>query len=187
MRESSRLNSHPTYKKKWNLNKNTCVKKRPSSINKNRLPKQVVRSNLAMGKRKRQENDDRHVMYNYKASRSRLKSRKSFINPSTALTKTPKETRLELWMNDAPNIFQLKPAENLAPGNELKSPIWRVLNRLRTGVGRSKSNLLKWRYLEDDLCECGATQTIPHLFECPNSPANILNLDELFISSDGAV
>ena len=27
MSESCRLNSHPTYKKKWNLNKNTCVKK----------------------------------------------------------------------------------------------------------------------------------------------------------------
>ena len=90
-------------------------------------------------------------------------------------------------MNDAPNTFPLKPSENLAPGNELKWPIWRVLNRLRTGVGRSKSNLLKCRYVEDDPCECEATQTLPHLFECPNSHANILNLDELFIPSDGAV
>ena len=125
-------------------------------------------------------------MHNYNACRSRLKSRKSFINTSTALTKTPKEIRLELWMNNAPNTFPLKPSGNLASDNKLKWPIWRVLNRLRTGVGRSKSNL-KWRYIEDELCECGATQTLPHLFECPNSLANILNLDELFISSEGAV
>ena len=40
--------------------------------------------------------------------------------------------------------------------------IWHVLNRLRSGVGRSKSNL-KWRYIEDDVYECGATQTMPQL------------------------
>ena len=27
------------------------------------------------------------------------------------------------------------------------------------------SNLLKWRHIEDDRCECGATQTMPNLFE----------------------
>ena len=33
----------------------------------------------------------------------------------------------------------------------MKWPIWRVLNRQRTGVGRSKSNLCEWRYIENDL------------------------------------
>ena len=141
------------------------------------VPPHIRRTILAKGERTRQEIDDRHVMYNYNACRSRLKSGKSFITTSTALTKTPIENRLELWMNDAPNTFPLKPSENLAPGNELKWPIWRILNRLLTGVGRSESNLFKWKYIEDDLCECGATQTMHHLFECPNSPANILNLD----------
>lgn len=83
------------------------------------------------------------------------------------------------------NNFPLNPTENLAQGNDLKWATWRTLNRLRTSVERSKSNLLNWVSIQDDLCEGGETKIIDHLLEYPPTPVNILNHYELFIPSDG--
>ena len=65
----------------------------------------------------------------------------------------------------------LKPSEELPTGAETRWIEWKCLNRLRTGVGRSKEFLQRWGYLGDssDLkCECGTEpQTMQHLLECP--------------------
>ncbi|KAF0762526.1 Uncharacterized protein FWK35_00012287 [Aphis craccivora] len=45
---------------------------------------------------------------------------------------------------DANPDDQISPAEHIPAGYDLNWPAWRTLNRLRTGVGRSKDNLKKW-------------------------------------------
>ena len=46
---------------------------------------------------------------------------------------------------------------------------WRSLNRLRTGVGRAKTVMRRWGYLDDAQsvdCDCGEPQTMAHLLSC---------------------
>ena len=46
----------------------------------------------------------------------------------------------------------------------------KCINRLRTKMDRSKHNMKKWKYIEDDdtMCERKeAEQTMDHLLECP--------------------
>ena len=43
---------------------------------------------------------------------------------------------------------------------------WRALNRLHTGVGRAKTVMMRWGYLDDAQsvdCDCGKPQTMAHL------------------------
>ena len=60
--------------------------------------------------------------------------------------------------------------EFLPPGHKLQWNKWRCLNRLRSGVGKTKSLLLKWGYLPpgtDTTCQCGKeNQTMNHLLTC---------------------
>ena len=47
---------------------------------------------------------------------------------------------------------------------------WKCLNRHRTKTGRSKHNMKKWKYIEDDTttCECKeADHTMDHLLKYP--------------------
>ena len=56
-------------------------------------------------------------------------------------------------------------SEQLAPGHKSEWKLWKSLNRLRTGMGRSKTNLSKWGYADaaDTACECGTSeQTMQH-------------------------
>ena len=44
-----------------------------------------------------------------------------------------------------------------------------ALNRLRTGVGRAKTVMRRWGYLDDTEsvdCDCGEPQTMAHLLSC---------------------
>ena len=46
---------------------------------------------------------------------------------------------------------------------------WRALNRLRTGVGRAKTVMRIWGYLDDAQsvdCDCEEPQTMAHLLSC---------------------
>ena len=46
---------------------------------------------------------------------------------------------------------------------------WRAINRLRTGVGRAKTTMRRWGYLDDAQsvdCDCGEPQTMAHLLSC---------------------
>ena len=43
-----------------------------------------------------------------------------------------------------------------------------ALNRLRSQVGRSRVNMLKWGFSnEQETCDCGIRQTMQHLLVCP--------------------
>ena len=45
---------------------------------------------------------------------------------------------------------------------------WKALNRLRTQVGRSIVNMLKWGFSnEQETCDCGIRQTMQHILVCP--------------------
>ena len=45
---------------------------------------------------------------------------------------------------------------------------WKALNRLRSQVGRSRVNMLKWGFSnEQETCDCGIRQTMQHLLVCP--------------------
>ena len=57
-------------------------------------------------------------------------------------------------------------SEQLAPGHKSEWKLWKSLNRLHTGMGRSKTNMSKWGYADtaDTACECGTSeQTMQHL------------------------
>ena len=83
----------------------------------------------------------------------------------------------------------LKPQEELPPGADTKWTEWKCLNRLRTGVGRSKVSLQKWGYLdtaEDVTCDCRtAPQTMQHLLQCPVLE-QVCTADDLAVYNENA-
>ena len=38
----------------------------------------------------------------------------------------------------------IQPSESLPPGSNAPWPTWKTLNRLRSGIGRTRANLIKW-------------------------------------------
>jgi hypothetical protein len=82
---------------------------------------------------------------------------------------------MQLYNND-----WIEPAEHLPSGYELQWNVWKILNRLRVGVGRSKNSLLKWGYLNDQnaFCHHGTTQTMVHqlIFPLTPGPGTLENL-----------
>ena len=83
----------------------------------------------------------------------------------------------------------LKPQEELPPGADTKWTEWKCLNRLRTGMGRSKVSLQKWGYLdtaEDVTCDCRtAPQTMQHLLQCPVLE-QVCTADDLAVHNENA-
>ena len=58
--------------------------------------------------------------------------------------------------------------EHLPSGAENPWPTWKALNLLRTQVGRSRVNMLKWGFSnEQETCDCGIMHTMQHLLVCP--------------------
>ena len=107
--------------------------------------------------------DARHQLFHHRPAASRLKSRKSFMRPVTPLDSSASSSRLRLWkdsLTDVPGSVNmgLEMAEYLPAGSGEDWLCWRSLNRLRTGVGRAKTVMRKWGYLEDAQsvdCDCG--------------------------------
>lgn len=67
-----------------------------------------------------------------------------------------------------PANMDLEPREELGTERQLPYTTWRSLNRLRRGVARCRSNLLKWGYSNDEeQCDCGQTQSPENLLICP--------------------
>ena len=132
-------------------------------------PPHIRRDTAANVERTKQEADPRHPMYGHKPAAKRLRSRKSFMSRTRVLGSSPESDRVAHWNGEltSPSIA---PKEELAPGGNLPYPVWRTLNRLRTGVPRCKTNLQKWGLLpvdEDPMCECGQVQDPSHLLVCP--------------------
>ena len=103
---------------------------------------------------------------------------KSFLRTVPPLDKhtTHQLKTQNLWQNYTDNIPDQHKLQNflvqesLLPGYKLQWNKWRCLNRLRSGVGKTKSLLLKWGYLPpgtDTTCQCAKeNQTMNHLSSC---------------------
>ena len=80
-------------------------------------------------------------------------------------------------------------SEQLAPGHKSEWKLWKSLNRLCTGMGRSKTNMSKWGYADtaDTACECGTSeQTMQHLLRCPLLE-NECSLEDLATANEKAL
>ena len=86
---------------------------------------------------------------------------------------TAKVARLELWIErleplDVRGHLNISADEHLPAGAENPCTTWKALNRLRTHVGRSRVNMLKWGFSnEQETCVCDIRQTMQHLLVCP--------------------
>ena len=82
--------------------------------------------------------------------------------------------------------------EQLAHVHKSEWKLWKSLNghdRLRTGMGRSKTNLSKKGYADapDTACECGTSeQTMQHLLRCPILE-NECSLEDLATANEKAL
>ena len=118
--------------------------------------------------RSRQTTDARHQLFNSRPADSRLKSQKSFMRTFTPLDSSASSSRLRLWkdsLTDVPASVKmgLEVAWSLPAGSGEDWLCWRSLNRLRTGVGRAKTVMRRWGYLDDAQsvdCDCGEPHTI---------------------------
>lgn len=112
-------------------------------------------------------------MYGQMAIISRLKSKISFLNASYALKKDPFQSIINAQKDKTEGIRDwIKHSEHLPTGYELQWRVWKTLNRLRVGVGRSKSNMVKLRYISDQntSCHCETIQTMAHQLICLLAP-----------------
>ena len=123
---------------------------------------------------KRQTPDTRHQLFHHRPAASRLKSRKSFMCTVTPLDLSASSSRLWLWkdsLTDVPASVNMgvEVAESLPAGSGEDWLCWRSLNRLRTGVGRAKTVMRRWDYLDDAQSvdyDCGEPQTMARLLSC---------------------
>ena len=137
-------------------------------------PPHIRRTVACRMERTRQTTDDRHQLFHHQPAASRLKSRKSFMRTVTPLDSSASSSRLQLWkdsLTDVPSSVKmgLEVAESLPAGSGEDWLCWRAINRLRTGVGRAKTTMRRWGYLDDAQsvdCDCGEPQTMAHLLSC---------------------
>ena len=92
---------------------------------------------------------------------------------------------MERWIDklksNLPSLdIGIQPSESLPSGSNAPWPILKTLNRLRSGVGRTKAKLIKWGFhTGDPLCNCGReTKAMEHLLQClllktPCSPGDL--------------
>ena len=137
-------------------------------------PPHIRRTVACRMERTRQTTDARHQLFHQQPAASRLKSRKRFMRTVTPLASSASSSRLRLWkdsLTDVPASVKmgLEVAESLPAGSGEDWLCWRALNRLRTGVGRAKTVIMRWCYLDDAQsvdCDCGEPQTMAHLLSC---------------------
>ena len=144
-------------------------------------PSDIRRAVASRTERTRQATDERHPLNGDLGVVPRLKSRKSFMICTKHINITAKAARLELWRDrleplDTRVHLDISADEHLAAGAENPWTTWKALNRLRTQVGRSRVNMLKWGFSnEPETCDWHqadhATPTVlPHDGHCLLSP-----------------
>ena len=150
-------------------------------------PSEIHREAASKQERLRRVCDPRRMLFNYKPAPPRLKSRKSFlhcVDPLEGKIKTWREEAWERKLEELPssNHLNIKPNESLPPGSQLEWKMWRCLNRLRSGVARTKTELKKWGFAETStsvVCKCGEeNDTIKHRLTCSllDEPCSIADL-----------
>ena len=117
-------------------------------------PPHIRRTVACRMERTRQTTDARHQLFHHRPAASRLKSRNSFMRTVTPLDSSASCSRLRLWkdsLTDVPTSVNmgLEVAESLPAGSGEDWLCWRSLNRLRTGMGRAKTVMSRWGYLDD--------------------------------------
>ena len=77
----------------------------------------------------------------------------------------------QTWETAGPSRIQryIRDPGGGVKGEDLPRHLWTSLNRLRTGVGRSKSSLKKWGLSDSAACECGEPEQTaePIITGCP--------------------
>ena len=112
-------------------------------------PPEIRRETASRAERLRQSTDPRHPLFGSEPAPTRLKSRKSLLRDVLSFVQSKAETNMErsidkLKSNPLSVDMGIQPSESLPPGGDASWPIWKTLNRLRSGVGRTKANLIKW-------------------------------------------
>ena len=148
--------------------------------------------------RKAQANEDHllHRMLQERPTRARLKSRRPFSQQAHHLSDlAPPGVTKQSWLRTRwKDDWLAAPPSRLhnfirdphsVPGLDLPRKQWTTLNRLRTGVGRFSSSMLKWGLKDSSVCECGAPeQTVDHILDVcpqhrpPSGREGIVSLDE---------
>ena len=111
-------------------------------------PSDTRRSVESRTERTRQISDYMHPLNVHLGVVPRLKSRKNFIKCAEPINTTAKTARVELrreWREpmDASLHHNISADEHLPAGADYPWTTWKALNRLRTQVGRSRVDMLK--------------------------------------------
>lgn len=71
--------------------------------------------------------------------------------------------------------------------DNLEWPVWRTINKLRVGIGRSKENQAKWGFIpdKDRYCDCRQTHTMAHLMNRPSCPTSCTMDDIMSATEEG--
>ena len=155
-------------------------------------PPEIRRETAGRAERLRQSTDPRHPLFGSEPAPPRLKSRRSFLSHVQPLVQPKAETNMKRWIHKLKSNptyvhMGIQQSESLPPESNAPWPTWKTLDRLRSGVGRTKANLIKWGYhMGDPSCNCGTeTQTMEHLLQCPllKTPCS---RDDLSIFNDTA-
>ena len=131
-------------------------------------PSYTIRAVTSRTERTRQTTDQRHPLNGHIEVVPLLESRKSFIKCTEPINTTAKAARMEL-LRERLELLDASVHHNISPDEPLPADkTWKAFNRLRTQVGRSIMNMLKWGFSnEQETRDCGIRQTMQHLLVCP--------------------
>lgn len=151
----------------------------------------MLRRSKALLKEYNKITDNQHFQVNdilADLRRMRLVSRNPSLITAENLLRDNFNSNLT-WRNEweAASIQDLVQITNptvFPPGYNLPRKLWKSLNRIRCGVGRSQNSLFQWGYSNHPFCDCGEIQTINHiLLHCENRKYNG-ELEDVYNVSD---
>lgn len=98
---------------------------------------------------------------------------------------SPEQQRILKWREELQREKPVPFAKHLSCGGNQPWTIWKTLNRLRTGVAKTKASMVKWGYQKelDILCECGEDQLDEHLLQCTLAPSGCTT-DDLALANE---
>lgn len=118
----------------------------------------------------KQIKDERHLVFEHKITSTRFKSQRNFIHTAKELNESPQKARMQKWQDELQPEELIQHTQQLLLGGHFPWSVWKTLSRLKAGVARTKTNMVKWGFNgEDDTCDCGEQQTNEHLLSCTMS------------------